>query len=220
MTGTEFLFSVGAAFAAWGLLTAWLAGRLGRDRFAWWFIGTALGPLSLAALVGQVQTARRDPPLPALVEPPPNRPGPHILVAADRPGGLVAAAATARARLGWMAPVATLALLADAEAAPIGPVTAARLERERAPAARRAFAHARAALGDRAVGCEILFGEFGPAVVAEARRGGYACVVLRAGRHARRALPSPCPVLVVAPATRRPDTQTARAVPGTPGPTN
>ena len=48
MTSVEiFLGLTATLFAVWGLFMAWLARRLGRVPFAWWFIGSVLGPLSI-----------------------------------------------------------------------------------------------------------------------------------------------------------------------------
>ena len=48
MTSVEIFFGLTVMlFVVWGLFMAFLARRLGRVPFAWWLVGTALGPLSI-----------------------------------------------------------------------------------------------------------------------------------------------------------------------------
>ncbi len=210
VTATEFLVLSAVGLAVSGLLVAWLAGLLGRERFGWWVVGTALGPLSLAPLLSSVRAVRRAPLEPWVFGSDAAEGSPRVLAVAPTPAGLAAVVSALSRRLGWMTPRVTPALSVAVEYRLRKPSASAALEREVDGALRSAdvrIMHA-GLMAER----KVLFGEPVPAVLAELGRVDYACVVIaRKGWRVRRlpekiALLSPCPVLVtdVTPAGRHP----------------
>lgn len=210
-----------AAWLAWGLLTAWFVGRLGRCRFGAWVIG---GPLSLPAIVATALADRRQPPapLPLSHDSPPG--APRVLVPAANPAGLLAAATAARRHLAAGDTVVTLAVVVDADLAPTGPTVPPRLREELDERLPAAFHAAEAALGAAPSERLVLFGAPGRAIAAELGRVDYRGAVLSSHRWpggrralARLALSAPVPTLTAGRASYRASPRTSSA-PATPPP--
>lgn len=209
MSATEFLFLWAVVLAASGVLVAWLAGRLGRERFGWWVVGTALGPLALAPLLSSVLADRRAPLDPWVFGSDAAEGSPRVLAVAPTPVGLAAAISVLRRRLG-MAPRVTAALSLGVESWPRKQSDACGLERKVDGALRST--DVRIMHAGWAAKRKVLFGERVPAVLAELGRVDYDCVAIaRNGWRVRRfpekiALLSSSPVLVVGvtPTDRRP----------------
>ncbi len=200
MTATEFLVLVVLVFSASGVFVAWLAGRLGRERFGWWVVGTAMGPLSLVPLVGSVRAVRRVPLEPWVFGSSAEDVSPRMLAVASTPADLAAAVSTLHHRLGWMEPCVTTALSMAVECRLRKPSPSDDLERELDDMLRSSDVTTKHS--GHVVQRKVLFGEPAPAVRAELGRVDYECVVVvRKGWRDRRlpekiALSSPCPVLV------------------------
>ncbi|MFA5786583.1 MAG: hypothetical protein WDA71_06310 [Actinomycetota bacterium] len=182
MSWTVFFVIALAALAACGILTAWLAGRLGRSRFGWWVIGTFFGPLALPPLFTLVREARHHPLEPWLLGPPTTKGVPRVLAVSGSGTGLAAAAAAVSKRLGWMNPAVDLAIVADAEH---GRTATRDPDWERVTCS--LFEEAERTLAVAPAQREVLFGEFAPAVAAHLSRGTYALAALGSGRERRAA---------------------------------
>lgn len=218
----SWLLAALTAWVVWGLLTAWLVGRLGRCRFGGWVFGTFLGPLSLPAIVAMARADRRQPPAPLALSRHSRSGAPRVLVPAANAAGLLAAATAARRHLGAGDAVVTLAVVVDADLAPTGPSLPPRLREELHDRLPAVFGAAEAALDAAPTERLVLFGAPGWAVAAELGRVDYRCAVLSAHRWpggrralARLALGTTTPTLTAARTARRASRQTSPA-PSTP----
>lgn len=200
MTVTGLLFLSAAVLAASGVLVAWLAGLLGRERFGWWVAGTAMGPLALAPLLSSVRADRRAPLEPWVFGSDAEEGSSRVIAVAPTPADLGAVVSALNRRLGWMASRVTPALSVAAEYRLRKPSASAHLEREVDGALRST--DGRIMHSELMAERKVLFGEPVPAVLAELGRVDYDCVVIaRNGWRVRRfperiVLLSPCPVLV------------------------